>query len=301
MKTQVRLTCSRFLLSVVFFLGSFLHAQSPALLGIHQHLRDWKSLARQHAFVFVGEISRMESIRQSRCHSEVEQKLEYTVSETLWNEPDSPVSKGYKVSKGFIDCTQPRLPPPFQVGSQVVVLCGVSRGLAYICLSPVQLIPDSLKKIEGWIDELRHDEGDPALLQIHKRLVEDGDLVRKSTGQVPVGAFMLNGEVRQPIAFVGEITLVEPMPRAWTVFPRREMRISVQRALLGNYREAEIRSWCNSINCGGATAGEKVIGYCRVSEHPPHECLISTATEEKLIKFRSWIAERASNAEEGQH
>jgi hypothetical protein len=298
---KVRFTCSRFLLPLVFFLGSFLYAQSPALLEIHQHLRDWRRMARQHEFVFVAEISRMESIRQSRCRAGVEQKLEYTVSELLWNEPDSPVSKGYKVSKEYIDCTEPRLPSPFRLGSKVIAICGVSARRAYVCLSPVQLTPESLKKVEEWIDELRHDEGDPALLQIHERLVEDADLVHKSKAQVPEGAFMLNGEVRQPIAFLGEITLVEPMPRAWTVFPRREMCISVQRVLLGNYREAEIRSWCNSINCGGATAGEKVIGYCRVSEHPPHECLISTATEEKLNKVRSWIAERAPKAEEGQH
>jgi hypothetical protein len=34
----------------------------------------------------------MESIRHRHCHSGVEQKLEYTVSETFWNEPDSPVT-----------------------------------------------------------------------------------------------------------------------------------------------------------------------------------------------------------------
>lgn len=43
----------------------------------------------------------------------LKQKLEYTVSERLWNEPDSPASKGYKASKGFIDCMQWRLPSPF--------------------------------------------------------------------------------------------------------------------------------------------------------------------------------------------
>jgi hypothetical protein len=292
MKMQVRPTRSRFLL-LVFFPVSFLHAQStPALSEIHQRLQDWRFMARQHAFVLVGEISRMKSIRQSRCRAGVEQKLEYTVSEVLWNEPDSPIGKGYKVSKGFIDCTQQPLHPPFRLGSKVIVLCGVSRGRGYVCLSPVQLTSDSLNKIEGWIDELRHAEGDPALLQIHERLVEDADLVSKSKLQVPKGAFMLNGEVMQPIAFLGEITWVEPMPRAWTVFPRREMHISAGRLLLGSYREPQITSWCNSIHCGGATAGTAVIAYCRVREHSPAECLISmTLPEQNVEKMEKWIRE----------
>jgi hypothetical protein len=297
---QVRSPFAHFLFTCVFFLGLPLHAQSTALPEIHEHLQDWRGMARQHAFVFVGEISRMETIRQSHCHSGVEQKLEYTVSELLWNEPESPVSKGYKVSKGFIDCTQPRLPPPFQVGSKVIVLCGVSRGLAYVCLSPVQFTPDTLKNVEKWIDELRRDEGDPALLQMHERLIEDADLVRKSKVQVPEGAFMLNGEVSQPIAFLGEITWVEPAPKVWTVMPRREMRISIGRLLLGSYREPQITSWCNSIHCGGAASGTKVIAYCRVRERSPAECLISmTLPEQNVGKVETWVAQTFSATSSG--
>jgi hypothetical protein len=290
LKAHVRSTFAHFLLPCVFFLGSPLHAQSTALLEFHEHLRDWRGMARQHAFVFVGDISRMESIGQRRCHSGTEQKLEYTVSELLWNEPDSPVSKGYKLSKGFIDCIQRRPPPPFQLGSKVIALCGVSRGLAYICLSPVQFTPDNLKNVEGWIDELRHEEGDPALLQIHERLVEDADLVRNSKLQAPERAFTLNGEVKQPIALLGEITWVEPPPKVWTVMPRREMHISIGRLLLGNYQDSQITSWCNSLDCGGATARTAVIAYCRVREHSPAECLISmTLAEQNVEKMEKWI------------
>jgi hypothetical protein len=60
---------------------SFLWVENAAPLAtIHEHLKDPHGLAQHHAFVFVGEISRMETIHQHRCRPESEEKLEYRIS-----------------------------------------------------------------------------------------------------------------------------------------------------------------------------------------------------------------------------
>jgi hypothetical protein len=53
----------QFVLPVVLFIGpSFLRAENAASLAtIHEHPKDPHGLAQYHAFVFVGEISRMET------------------------------------------------------------------------------------------------------------------------------------------------------------------------------------------------------------------------------------------------
>jgi hypothetical protein len=53
---------------------------AASLATIHEHLRDPHGLAQYHAFVFVGEISRMETLHQHRCRAGIEEKLEYRVS-----------------------------------------------------------------------------------------------------------------------------------------------------------------------------------------------------------------------------
>jgi hypothetical protein len=63
------------------FAPSFLRAENAASLAtIHEHLKDPHGLAQHHAFVFVGDISRMETIHQHRCRAGIEEKLEYRIS-----------------------------------------------------------------------------------------------------------------------------------------------------------------------------------------------------------------------------
>jgi hypothetical protein len=90
-------------------------------------------MAKQDAFVFVGEVETMRPVPTHRCQSGTEEKLEYIVRDLLWSDPDSYAHNGYIVSKGFIDCTQQPLPAPFKEGSKVIALCGarpMGRGIA---------------------------------------------------------------------------------------------------------------------------------------------------------------------------
>lgn len=257
---------------------------------MHHELTNWRGMALQRAFVFEGEISRMEQIRQRKCHSGTEEKLEYQVSEMLWDDPDSYIRKESKISKGYIDCTQQRLPQPFQVGSRVIVFCTHSR--REVCVSPVLSTSENLQKVKEWVVELAEEQGDSALLQIHERLVEDGTWMRSSWGKSPQSTFVQNGEIVQPIAFLGEVAWIEPAPKVWTVIPRRQMDLSVRQLVFGNDRETKIRAWCNSIDCGGVAVGMRVIAYCRDSKYSPAECILSTTDPEHNIeKLKKWSTE----------
>jgi hypothetical protein len=101
-----------------------LRAQDGASLRlVDERLQDAHRLAEHHAFVFVGGISRMETVSRPRCRTGVEEKLEYSISTLLWNDPESYAENGSKVAKGFTDCTQRRLPAPFFEGTKLIVYC----------------------------------------------------------------------------------------------------------------------------------------------------------------------------------
>jgi hypothetical protein len=110
---------------------------SPALAEIHEHLQDWRTMAQQDGFVFVGEIETMRPVRTHRCQAGFENKVEYIVRDLFWSDVDSHVHKGYVVGKCFIDGTQKPLPAPLQEGSKVVVLCGIRLG-SYTCLTAAE-------------------------------------------------------------------------------------------------------------------------------------------------------------------
>ena len=58
-----------------------LRAQDGASLRlVDERLQDAHRLAEHHAFVFVGGISRMETVSRPRCRTGVEEKLEYSIS-----------------------------------------------------------------------------------------------------------------------------------------------------------------------------------------------------------------------------
>jgi hypothetical protein len=191
---------------------------SRQLAQFHNRLQDSPRLAQHRAFVFVGEISRMEAVRRLRCKSGIENKLAYRVSDVLWLDPDSVVRPGYVVEKDVIDCVQKQLPPPFDAGVKVIVYCEINR--AYDCLMPVIFSDSSLRKVQSWIDELRRVEGDPVLLQIHYRLRDSIELAPS-----------------RPLLLIGQVTRVD-QPQKFHVggiAMRPGMRLTVSRLLWGYY------------------------------------------------------------------
>jgi hypothetical protein len=85
-----------------------LRAQEGASLKlVDERLQDAHRLAEPHAFVFVGGISRMETVSRTG----VEEKLEYSISTLLWNDPESYAENGSKVAKGFIAARRGGFPP----------------------------------------------------------------------------------------------------------------------------------------------------------------------------------------------
>ena len=278
-------------LVLLFVLGlSLLHADSTeSMNAIFKRLQDHQGVARNHALIFEGEITRLQVIPRRACKAGVEHRLTYRISEILWAEPDSPATSGYTVSKGFIDCTErPLSSPPFIVGTRVLVYCETKLNL--VCLSPVEITNKNRMKVRSWLDELRAAEGDPALLQIHERLRQSDELLRKTRlGAQPV----LNEEGGDPFLFVGQVTSVQNLsdfPNL-TVLPRLEMDIAVSRVLWGSYKDTAVIAWCNSARCGGATAGETVIMHCYAAR-PPTECSAPASySDDSLKKVETWIAE----------
>jgi len=144
--------------------ASFLHADSTqSLAAISKRLQDHRGVAQHRALIFEGEIVRLQAIRRPTCRAGVEHRVTYRISQILWQEPDSPETPGYTVSKGFIDCGEKPLPsPPFVVGTKVIVYCETTR--SFSCLPPVELTGKNREKVRSWLEELRAAEGDPALL-----------------------------------------------------------------------------------------------------------------------------------------
>ena len=122
---------------------------------VEERLQDAHRLAEHHAFVFVGGISRMETVSLPRCRTTVEEKLEYSISTLLWNDPESYAENGSKVAKGFTDCTHRRLPAPFFEGTKVIVYCEAEPVQGDRCLPPAKYTDVTLNNVASWIEELR--------------------------------------------------------------------------------------------------------------------------------------------------
>ena len=243
------------------------------MLAMHDRLQDSSRLAQHRAFVFVGEISRMEAVRRPRCKSGIENKVAYRVSQILWMDPDSVVRSGYVVEKDFIDCAQNRLPPPFDVGVKVIVYCEIKR--AYDCQILVPFTDDRLRRVQLWIDELRRTEGDSVLLQIHYRL-------RDSLELTPSRPFLL----------FGQVTSVD-LPRKFhigSIVMRPGMLVTVSRLLWGYYKEPEVRALCPFWDCSGIAVGDSVIVYCESPYGPPGQCRFTTTafTDENVRRVEEW-------------
>lgn len=167
-----------------------LRAQDGASLRlVDERLQDAHRLAEHHAFVFVGGISRMETVSRPRCRTGVEEKLEYSISTLLWNDPESYAENGSKVAKGFTDCTQRRLPAPFFEGTKLIVACEAEPVQGDRCLPPAKYTDVTLKNVASWIEQLRQKAGDPVLLQIHEHLRDSLELLPS-----------------RPILFLGEVS-----------------------------------------------------------------------------------------------
>jgi hypothetical protein len=131
----------------------------------------------------------METVSRPRCRTGVEEKLEYSISTLLWNDPESYAENGSKVAKGFTDCTQRRLPAPFFEVTKLIVDCEAEPVQGDRCLPPANYTDVTLRNVALWIGQLRQKAGDPVLLQIHEHL-------RDSLEFLP----------RRPILFLGEVS-----------------------------------------------------------------------------------------------
>jgi len=274
--------------------SSLLRADSAeSLAAISKRLEDHRGLAQHRALIFEGEIAQLERIRRPTCRAGVEHRVTYRILKILWQEPDSPETPGYTVSKGFVDCTEKPLPsPPFVVGTRVVVYCETRRSFA--CLPPVELTSKNREKVRSWLDEVGAAEGGPALLQIHERLLQSEALLHKTPPGTPP---VLNGETSPPVLFIGQVTRVQKLSDfpAIVVVPRLEMDITVSRILWGDYKDSAIAAWCNSSRCGGATAGETVMMHCYAT-HPRAECSAPAPySDDSLKKVETWVAEASRN------
>jgi hypothetical protein len=246
------------------------------LWALHEPLQDSERLAKRQGFVFVGEVSRNEKIRQRRCASGVEQKVAYRVSQVLWNFASSLVGPGYEVSKGFIDCRRSPL-TSFGEGAKVIAYCEAEPGQGYNCNAPVLFTDDRLGEVQLWVDELRHKEGDPALLQIHHRLRDSLEL----------------GPSR-PLVLFGQITRIDPPSYINTVTIPRYMHVTPSRLLWGYNKAPEVLVDCPFRDCSAVAVGAKVIAYCEllsVYEGPPGRCSFASAafTDENVSRVEEWV------------
>ena len=268
---------------------------AAALRAIHGRLQDYRALARQRGAIFVAEISKIESIPHASCKSGVEHRVAYHVVEVLWDEPDSLAQPGYIVSKGFVDCREKPLDsPPFAVGVKVLLYCGKLDG--YSCLPPAQYSDENLHTVQTWLDQLRAEEGDPALLQVHEHLLQSAELLRKVPAGRPV---VTNGELSRPFVFTGQVKSIEPPrlqgPTPMSVGIRRYMEITVSKVLWGDFKDPVVHAWCNSPKCGGAQPDETVILHCYATRSFAQCSPPSSYSEEKLKKVESWVAEQSRN------
>lgn len=263
---------------------------SSTLTQIHKHLQDWRWMARENAFVFVGEVETMRPVQTHRCQSGSEQKLEYIVRDLLWNNTDSFLRNGSLVTKGFVDCIQKPLPAPFKKGSKIIALCAAPPSLGDICSPPVEATESNLNRVRRWIATLQSTQVDPALMQIHERLLDDADLMRKPTGHGQ--EFRINGEVLRALMFMGEVKRIAPVPPILRVTMPRMMDIGISRVLFGDERESQIRIACRANRCSGATVGARIIAYCRLGRVGAQDCLASIASPETAVpKLNDWLLE----------
>jgi len=246
------------------------------LWALHEPLQDSVRLAQHQGYVFVGEVSRNQKVRQRRCASGVEQKVAYRVSQVLWNYANSLVGPGYEVSKGFIDCRKtPQI--PFGEGTKVIVYCEAEPGQGYNCHAPVLFTDDRLSKLQSWVDELSRREGDPALLQIHNRLRDSLEL----------------GPSR-PLVLFGQITRIDPPSYISRVSIPRYMHVAPSRLLWGYNKAPEVLVDCPFRDCSAVAVGAKVIAYCEllsVYEGPPGRCSFASVafTDENVHRVEEWV------------
>jgi hypothetical protein len=70
----------------------------------------------------------------------------------------------------FIDCRPAALPPAFVPDAKVIVYCEAEPGAGYNCATPILFTNARYAKVQGWVEQLRQQEGDRVLLQIHHHL-----------------------------------------------------------------------------------------------------------------------------------
>lgn len=263
------------LLLVVCF-PAILSAQQAHASAMRKQLEDLPNLARNHGFVFIGNISSLRTRPQSHCASGVEHRVAYKVTEVLWSDPDSLVAKNYVVEKDYIDCRQKALPSSLFPGSKVIVYAEVPPAYGYRWLPPLRFTPEQLAQVQSWLADLRLKVGDPVLLEIRQRLID------QSTG--PHSA---------PLVFLGQVHRISPMPEVWLTMPRRDMDVDVTKVLEGSRpyesQGSPLRTWCNSIRCAGLSVGAKVLGYCEFGDKG-NGCLLSSSNSDANIKLlESWL------------
>jgi hypothetical protein len=254
---------------------------STTLETLRAPLRDPNRLVKKQGFLFEGEISRNEEIHQHRCASGVERKIEYRVTEVLWDYPDSLLRPGYAISKDFIDCRRTSL-PTWGPGTRVIAYCEALLGQGDDCLAPVMFTDNRLFRVKQWIAELSAREGNPELLKMHY-------LLRDSLELMP----------SRPLLVIGKVTWVTPkrslgVPQTISMLPT--MRVSVTRLLWGYYKDLEVIAICPHRDCSGVAVGENVIAYCQgmdVYRQPPANCPIVSlnAGEENVHRAEQWAAQ----------
>lgn len=250
------------------------------LWALHAPLQDPDRLARNQGFFFEGEISRNESIHQSRCASGREQKIAYRVSQVLWDDPDSLLRPGYTVSKDFIDCRRTPL-PSWVPGTRVIAYCEALRGQGYNCLAPVMFTDDRLFRVKQWLAELAAQEGNPELLKMHHRLRDSLELAPS-----------------RPLLLLGQVTWVTSKKafavHSITMLPT--MRVSLSRLLWGYYKGVEVDAVCPHRDCSNVAVGANVIAYCQamdVYRGPPANCALATldASAQNIQRAEQWAAQ----------
>lgn len=251
-------------------------AQDADASAIREHLEDLANLARNHGFVFVGNIRSLRTRPQARCASGVEHRSAYSVTDPLWADPDSLIAMDYVVEKGYIDCQQKPLAASFVVGSKVIVYAEARPGRGYAWLPPLHFTPERLAQVQSWLADLRLKVGDSVLLQIRQHMMQQSVHSKAES-----------------LVILGEVRRIAPMPKLWTIMPRRDMDIDITRVLAGRLpsgsRGSSLRTWCNSTKCSGVNAGSKVLGYCNLAEEW-RGCLLSSSNSDANIKLlESWL------------
>jgi len=251
------------------------------LWALHAPLQDPDRLAKKRGFLFEGEVSRNGEIHQRRCASGVERKIEYRVTQVLWDYPDSLLRPGYTVSKDFIDCRRTSL-PTWGAETRVIVYCEALLGQGYNCLAPVMFTDDRLFRVKQWIAELSAREGNPELLKMHY-------LLRDSLELAP----------NRPLLLLGRVTWVTPKPQfpfAQTIAILPTMRISDSRLLWGYYKEPEVNAACPHRDCSTVAVGSDVIAYCEAmgaDRARPAYCALASpdANDENVRRTEQWAAQ----------